>query len=102
MHTLRERPVELKLATLAASFALLTGIWSLFAAKPLLGTGWLFFACFSMFKYLIGIFWLALSYNGRAWVRYAYLVLTLISVYQLSRLGSEAFQDSPLSSTVRR
>jgi hypothetical protein len=93
MVVLRERPVQLRLAVLAALLALATDVWSLIAAKPLLGSGWVFFACFSMLKYMIALFWLALAYNGRAWVRYAYVVVTLASVYLMSRVGPEAFQD---------
>ena len=90
---LRERPKQLKLAIGAALVAIAFDVCALFSLKPLLGTGWLFFSMLSVFRYMLYLFFLALAYNGRTWVRYLFVGGTVLAVYSATRGGGAPFRD---------
>jgi hypothetical protein len=85
------RPVQMKIALVAALLAVATDVFALILSKAMLGDRWFGLVLFSTLRYLIYLFLLALAYNGRGWVRYVYVLGVVLSVYGWSRVDDGAF-----------
>jgi len=90
MH-FRPRPTQLKIALTAALLAVATDLFALILAKAMLGDRWFGLILFSTLRYLVYLFFLALAYNGRGWVRYVYVLGVVFSVFAWSRVDDGAF-----------